>query len=196
MINYSSIVRIKTKKSYLFTVRGLYFRMDERHMLWVCWTNEEISFFTNDIKTDLWVGKQELSRDASFWYNYVPKRLAENAKVTLTRMGLPGKHQLYSALWKSTIVSLENAYIRRKHIFSVYFLYSMFVKVIMKYSTFSVRKIYLLFQGRVKYCFRKDHNEIKGFKRVESASLGICLQHPVQWSYSGFQCLHPRRHFL
>lgn len=33
MINYSSIVRIKTKKSYLFTVRGLYFRMDERHML-------------------------------------------------------------------------------------------------------------------------------------------------------------------
>lgn len=33
MITYSSIVRIKTKKSYLFTVRGLYFRMDERHML-------------------------------------------------------------------------------------------------------------------------------------------------------------------
>ena len=75
MITYSSIVRIKTKKSYLFTVRGLYLRMDERHMLWVCWTNEEISFFTNDM-----VGKQELSRDASFWHNYVPKRLAENAE--------------------------------------------------------------------------------------------------------------------
>ena len=80
MITYSSIVRIKTKKSYLFTVRGLYFRMDERHMLWVCWTNKEISIFTNDIKTDLWVGKQELRRDASFWHNYVPKRLAENAE--------------------------------------------------------------------------------------------------------------------